>query len=106
MGSRRRLRKLRDKRVTLRGRFVRWGADYAGNRTVLLRDVTNCNGEFLCDHVWMHCSQKRHSLEGVVKGDQLQFRATVRKYHKGLALAGLKRIERIETDDATNDSRV
>jgi len=83
MAYRQRLKRLKRKQVTVRGRFVRWGVDLDGNRTMLVRDITDCNGQLLCDHAWMHYNRKRTELNDVKRGTRIQFRARVCPYHRG-----------------------
>lgn len=72
---------------TFTGVFVRYGLtepERYGNRqkTVLLKYITNCKGEVVCEHVWVMCTGDFERLGNLRKGTTLKFRAKVEMYIK------------------------
>ena len=71
-------------RDTFIGIFERLGSKngWFGQRTVLLKDIKNKEGEVITDHLWFNLTkgfQKLHMREG----DIIQFDARVKAYVKG-----------------------
>lgn len=58
------------------GKVVVSGKEY---KTVLLIDLKNIFGDYVCDHVWIREGKKFNKLN-LNKGDKVQFTAVVKKY--------------------------
>jgi len=89
--KRRRLKRYNDQRITVTGRFIRYSENTrTGSRTALLRNIVNAaDGNFLCDHIWLPCGVNQPFPSDCLRGDLVQFRATVRKFPSGYYLVSL-----------------
>jgi len=67
------------------GTFERFGVKngWAGvEKTVLLKDIKNKNGDIISDHLWFNFTKGFENLQ-LEKGDIIQFEARVKEYYKG-----------------------
>ena len=100
MAARRRLKRFVNQRRTFRARFVGFSSDHLGNRTMLLRNITDLkSGQSVCDHAWLHYSVNRPRFD-VRMRDKIQFEATVRPYHRGIGLCKGHRFKILASFDA------
>ena len=80
------LRSLEDVRSTFSGRFVRFGKKpgWEGRilKTVLLENIYDASGVFICDHLWFNFTKAFGALK-LVSGDMVRFDARVKSYEKG-----------------------
>ena len=81
------LKKMKGKRKTFKGVFVRFGTKngYKGYKqtTVLLKEIISIgNKDICCDHLWFNLTKEFYKL-ALRTGDVIQFEARVREYHKG-----------------------
>lgn len=92
--KRKRLRKFKNKWITVRGRFERFGTHktpHGPARTMLVTDVVRARDNLsLCDHAWLSYHRKKPVFFG--HGDLIQFRARVHRYdnldrHHGFTLS-------------------
>jgi len=92
--KRSKLRKFRNRAITVCARFVRYGRNSAiGSRTALFIQVTHvATGRSLCDHIWMPCGVNQPIPNDCVRGDILQFRAIVKKKYQGYYLVSPRKI--------------
>jgi hypothetical protein len=83
---RKKLSKLKNQRKKFIGVFERFGIKraYRGPdlQTVLLKDIKDENGDFLCDHLWFNLT-KGFKLIKLIRGDIVEFEARVKGYVKG-----------------------
>ena len=82
--KRRKLRKFKNKQVTVRGIFARFGAhptQHGRTRTMLVTRIVRArDNRRLCDHAWLHYHANKPAP--FQPGDLIQFRALVRPYHE------------------------
>ena len=73
-------------RAVFTGRFVKFGikADRKGSpvSTVLLSEIRDESGIYLCDHLWIEDAKDFYSLD-LAAGDIIQFYGRVESYKKG-----------------------
>ncbi len=71
-------------RDTFTGIFERLGSKngWFGQRTVLLKDIKNKDGEVVTDHLWFNLTKGFQKLH-MRNGDLIQFDARVKAYVKG-----------------------
>ena len=83
---RKELDKLKDTRITIIGRFVRYGnkSGYKGTllKTILLQNITDTNGKLLCDHLWFNFTKGFEAIEPLVEGDTIQLDGRSKQYLK------------------------
>ena len=84
---RKELDKLKDIRITIIGRFVKYGTKtgYRGTvlKTILLQNITDTNGKFLCDHLWFNFTKGFEAIEPLFKDDTIQLDGRSKQYVKG-----------------------
>jgi hypothetical protein len=82
---REKLKEICNVRARFRGRFEKFGhrtsAGYL-RQMALLRDITDSNGNEMCDHIWLNLTERVKALDPQ-PGDQIEFTARVRPYTKG-----------------------
>ena len=79
------LKNITNIRQTFIGTFERFGtkSGYMGvERTLLLKNILNLNGKFICDHIWFNLTKGFETLN-LQEKDQIQFDARVKIYEKG-----------------------
>lgn len=62
-------------------RFGRTGSGKSAKETIMLSNVTDEYGNFLCDHIWLRYSKKFKEIH-LDRGDIIKFSANVRQYIK------------------------
>ena len=74
------------RRAIFTGRFVRFGIKSDKNSypisTVLLSEIRDESGIYLCDHLWFNDTKDFYPLD-LVSGDTVQFYGRVETYKKG-----------------------
>lgn len=83
---RKKLRTYEETRGTFTGTFVREGSKngYKGpERTLLLKDIKDINGNILCDHLWFNYTKGFDKLGKLAEGEVIQFNARCKEYQKG-----------------------
>jgi len=84
---RKELKKIEEQRELFRGIFSKYGlkTNYRGpsTDTVLLVEIRDGNGAFICDHLWFNLTKGFEKLGTLRQGDIIQFEARVKKYKKG-----------------------
>lgn len=82
---REKLKEICNVRARFRGRFERFGhrtsAGYV-KPMALLVEITDVNGNEMCDHVWLNLTPTVEKL-ALQPGDRIEFDARVRRYVKG-----------------------
>lgn len=82
---RKKLSNIEGVRDTFTGVFERFGIKNGWNgieKTVLLKDIKNKNGDVVSDHLWFNLTKGFEKLQ-LKKGDVVQFDARVKEYYKG-----------------------
>ncbi len=82
---REKLSRIKGSRGTFSGTFVRFGIKngFKGpERTVLLKDVKDENGQVVADHLWFNLTKGFKSLN-LIEGDEVEFDARAKEYIKG-----------------------
>ena len=81
------LEKLDAQRDTFTGMFKKYGTKtgYRGpaTETILLVNIRDKKGSFICDHLWFNLTKGFEKLGNLKEGDAIQFDARVGKYKKG-----------------------
>lgn len=83
---REKLEEIKDVRGTFIGTFVREGTKrgYKGDLpTILLKDITDIEGNFITDHLWFNYTKGFANLGKLNEGDKIQFNARSKVYEKG-----------------------
>jgi hypothetical protein len=84
---RKELKKIEEQRELFKGVFSKYGrkTNYKGpsTDTVLLVEIRDGNGAFICDHLWFNLTKGFEKLGTLRQGDIIQFEARVKKYKKG-----------------------
>lgn len=84
---RKELKKIDQQREPFTGTFSKYGlkTNYRdpSTETVLLVDIRNQEGLFICDHLWFNRTKGFENLGKLTGGDKIQFEARVKKYKKG-----------------------
>lgn len=84
---RKELKKIDEQREAFTGTFSKYGlkTNYRGpsTETVLLVEIRDNQGLFICDHLWFNLTKGFEALGQLAQGDQLRFEARVKKYKKG-----------------------
>lgn len=82
---RKKLSNIEGVRDTFTGVFERFGIKNGWNgieKTVLLKDIKNKNGDVVSDHLWFNLTKGFEKLQ-LKEGDVVQFDARVKEYYKG-----------------------
>ena len=72
-------------RETFTGKFVRYGSKngwHGPDKTVLLSDIKNVEGNIITDHLWFNFTKGFENLK-LKENDIVQFDARVKSYVKG-----------------------
>jgi hypothetical protein len=81
------LEKLDTQRDAFTGMFKKYGtkSGYRGpaTETILLVNIRDKKGNFICDHLWFNLTKGFEKLGNLKEGDTIQFEARVGKYKKG-----------------------
>ncbi|HWK05748.1 MAG TPA: hypothetical protein VNS58_19040 [Puia sp.] len=81
------LKKIEEQRESFTGVFSKYGlkTNYRGpsTDTVLLTQIRDPNGAFICDHLWFNLTKGFENLGTLTPGDRIRFSARVKKYTKG-----------------------
>src|ERR1700730_11601863 len=84
---RKELKKIDEQRELFRGVFSKYGlkTSYRGpsTNTVLLVQIRDSRGAFICDHLWFNVTKGFEKLGALQQGEFIQFEARVKKYKKG-----------------------
>jgi hypothetical protein len=84
---RKELKKIEEQRELFRGVFSKYGlkTGYRGSSTdtVLLVEIRDSKGLFICDHLWFNLTKGFEKLGNLRQGELIQFSARVKKYKKG-----------------------
>ncbi|HEX9512155.1 MAG TPA: hypothetical protein VF939_16805 [Puia sp.] len=84
---RKELKKIEEQRESFIGVFSKYGlkTNYRGpsTETVLLVQIRDHNGAFICDHLWFNLTKGFENLGQLAEGDRIRFEARVKKYKKG-----------------------
>lgn len=65
--------------------FSRYGSAIISNRkydTVLLKNIKNVFGDYVCEHIWVREPWKFKKIK-LQEGDKIMFKAVVKKYKRG-----------------------
>lgn len=85
---RKELEKIENIRDTFSGTFERFGVktNYHGffEKTVLLKNIKNKDGQIVTDHAWFNYLKNFKKLNNLKQGDLVFFNARIKKYKKGL----------------------
>ncbi|MHA4812220.1 hypothetical protein ACX0G9_29260 [Flavitalea flava] len=81
------LKKTEMERGVFRGVFSKYGkkTNFRGpsTETILLTEIRNSEGLFICDHLWFNLTKGFGKLGHLREGEILQFEARVKSYKKG-----------------------
>ncbi|MFA5234070.1 MAG: hypothetical protein WC390_06675 [Sulfurimonas sp.] len=81
------LAKLEEERFKVWAVFERYGSktNYHGfpDKTILLKNITDCDGKILTDHLWFNNTKGIQKLGELNAGDVIEFEARVLPYCKG-----------------------
>jgi hypothetical protein len=81
------LKKIKDVRAKFRGTFERLGSKINWNgyseKTILLRNVCDEDGNIVTDHLWFNQTKAFEALGFLTEGDTIEFEARVTDYVKG-----------------------
>ena len=84
---RKELKKIDEQREPFTGFFSKygWKTNYRGpsTETILLVEIRNSEGLFICDHLWFNLTKGFEALGQLTQGDKVRFEARVKKYKKG-----------------------
>ena len=81
------LKKKDEERAAFTGIFRKYGtkSNFRGpsTETLLLNDIRDDKGIFICDHLWFNLTRGFEKLGTLNNGDRISFEARVKKYKKG-----------------------
>ncbi len=81
------LKKKDEQREAFTGIFSKYGtkSNFRGpsTETLLLADIRDDKGTFICDHLWFNLTKGFEKLGTLNNGDRIGFEARVKKYKKG-----------------------
>jgi hypothetical protein len=84
---RQKLKKIEEQRAAFTGLFKKYGkkANFRGpsTETLLLVEIRDSNGEFVCNHLWFNLTKGFEQLGTLKEGDRIGFEARVKTYKKG-----------------------
>ena len=95
MSMREEFEKIEDFRGEFIGTFTRYGKKsrykpikiddewITEDTTVLLSDIRDPTGKYMCDHIWCNLTKGFTALGDLIPGDQIRFAARVTPYVKG-----------------------
>ena len=86
------LQSLEEVRGTFIGEFKRFGGK-GGKRvkklTVLLVNISDGDGNAMCDHIWLNAGKQIKELGHLSVGDKIKFNGRIKKYRKGSIRRGI-----------------
>lgn len=80
------LAKINNIRTKFTGEFERLGEKnnfWGSNKTILLKNIKNLDGETVTDHLWFMYTKNFQKLGKLRVGDIIEFEARVSSYEKG-----------------------
>lgn len=90
------------------GIMTQYGSMYGSEKlTVLLKNIKDSKGNFICDHVWLEAT-KHIRTANLMFGDKIQFTAIVRPYYTDhgydfgfVCVSNIVKIGKVQTMPAT-----
>mmetsp|Transcript_46258 Transcript_46258/g.76913 ORF Transcript_46258/g.76913 Transcript_46258/m.76913 type:complete len:110 (+) Transcript_46258:31-360(+) len=83
------LEPLEEFRGTFIGDFKRFGGKGGKKYTILLTNIHDEHGQYLCDHIWLNVGLQIKRLGHLAAGRKIQFNARVKRYRKGSVKRGI-----------------